>query len=119
MKSDDLVRDRHVRLLRWGTRLGHPLRDGQTAHEYSNALGQSLRARGQNSRLPQARRAGSAAVSEIDQLTGLFVVAQYSPQSISDREGWRVHDLWLRLRRHLLWLTLARVSKKNTTESLT
>ena len=82
-------------------------------------MGQSLRARGQNSRLPQARRAGSAAVSEIDQLTGLFVVAQYSLQSISDREGWRVHDLWLRLRRHLLWLTLARVSKKNTTESLT
>jgi len=41
---DDLVRDRQARLLRWGARLGYPLRDGQTTHEYGQALAQSLRA---------------------------------------------------------------------------
>jgi transglutaminase-like putative cysteine protease len=109
---DDLVRDRQARLLRWGARLGHPLRDGQTAYEYSQALGQSLRTRGQDSPLPQARRASAEAPAEIDRLAEVFAHAQYSPQPISDREGWQVRDLWSRLRQHLLWMTLAKRSKK-------
>jgi hypothetical protein len=109
---DDLVRDRQARLLRWGARLGHPLRDGQTTHEYGDELGQSLRARGRDSSLPQARRAGTEAPAEVDRLAKVFVSTQYGPQPVSDREGWLVHDLWIRLRRHLWWLTLAGGSKK-------
>jgi transglutaminase-like putative cysteine protease len=112
LTPDALVRDRQARLLRWGARLGHPLRDGQTAHEYSQVLGQSLHARGQASPLPQARQAGTQAPAEIDRLAEAFASAQYNPQPTSDREGWQVRDLWIRLRRHLWWLTLTSGSKK-------
>jgi transglutaminase-like putative cysteine protease len=111
VSPNDLVRDRQARLLRWGARLGHPLRDGQTTREYSQALGESLRARGQDSPLPQARQAGSLIVTEIDHLADVFVNAQYSPEPVSDREGWQIRDLWIRLRRHLWWLALTRASK--------
>jgi transglutaminase-like putative cysteine protease len=100
----DLIRDRHTRLLRWGARLGRPLRDGQTASEYGAALGQALQARGQRSRWLRVRRAGGEAPAEIERLTDAFLRAQYRAAPITHREGWKVRDLWARLRRHLAWL---------------
>lgn len=103
----DLVRDRQARLLRWGERLGLPLRDGQTPEEYSRSLGRELRVRGHGSRLSQARRASTEAMVEIQDLSEAFIRAQYSADPILDREAWQVRALWTRLRRHLWWLWLA------------
>jgi transglutaminase-like putative cysteine protease len=105
--ASDLILDRQARLLRWGVRLGHPLRDGQTAHEYSQDLGQSLRTRSQNLRLHQARQAGIEAPGEIEDLAKTFARARYGPDPMDEREGWHVRDLWTRLRRRLSWLWLA------------
>jgi transglutaminase-like putative cysteine protease len=102
----DLVRDRHGRLLRWGTRLGHPYRDAQTAIEYGVALSDGLHTRGRDTRWPQVRRASDDILPEIQSLTETYVRAQYSPDPITPREGWRIRDLWIRLRRHLWWLVL-------------
>ena len=104
--SAELVRDRQARLLRWGARLGQPLRDGQTAREYGQTLGQKLHSRGQDSRLPQARRASAEAPAQIEHLSESFVRAQYGRQPVTDREAWQIRDLWTRLRRHLQWLWL-------------
>ncbi len=103
----DLIRDRQARLLRWGARLGQPFRDGQTAHEYSQALGSAVHGRGQTSRLSQIRQASSEAPSQIEHLAEAFTRVQYRSESISDRHGWQVRNLWARLRRHLWWLWLA------------
>jgi hypothetical protein len=102
----DLVRDRHSRLLRWGAHLGQPHRDGQTAVEYGGALSDTLHTRGQDARWPQVRRASDEIVPEIQSLTEAFVRAQYSPKPTTHREGWRIRDLWIRLRRRLWWLVL-------------
>ncbi|HSR34026.1 MAG TPA: transglutaminase domain-containing protein [Anaerolineae bacterium] len=103
----DLVRDRQARLLRWGERLGLPLRDGQTPEEYGRFLGKELRVRGHGSRLSQARQASAEAMVEIQDLSEAFIRAQYSADPIRDHEAWQVRALWTRLRRHLLWLWLA------------
>ena len=104
--ATQLVRDRQARLLRWGARLGHSLRDGQTAQEYAQSLGQVLRIRGRKTRWSRARQSGDEAPPAVEHLTDSFVRAQYSPEPITDREGWQVRDQWTRLRRHLwhLWL---------------
>jgi transglutaminase-like putative cysteine protease len=106
MTATQLVRDRQARLLRWGARLGHPLRDGQTAREYARSLGQALRTRGSRTRWSRARRSGDEAPPAVEQLTASFLRAQYSPEPITDRESWQIRNLWTRLRRHLwhLWL---------------
>jgi transglutaminase-like putative cysteine protease len=104
----ELVRDRQARLLRWGERLGAPLRDGQTASEYGAALGQVLRGRGQGSRWLQVRRASDEAPPQVQTLADTFVRSQYSPRPVPERDAWRVHTLWTRLRRYLAWLWLAR-----------
>jgi hypothetical protein len=108
MSATKLVRDRHGRLLNWGARLGHSLRDGQTAREYGHSLGLALRNRGRGARWSQARRSGDEAPPAVERLTDAFVRAQYSPEPIADREGWQIRDEWIRLRRHLwtLWLAL-------------
>ena len=80
------------------------LRDGQTAHEYSQNLGQTLRQRGQHSRLPRSREAAAKAPGQVESLSDTFVRAQYSPGPIDLREGYQVRELWPRLRRHLVWL---------------
>jgi transglutaminase-like putative cysteine protease len=110
--SASLVRNRQARLLRWGTRLGWPLRDGQTTHEYSRELGQALRRRGRGARLPQARRAAETAPCEVDDLSNAFIRAQYSPGPLPERDAHQVRDLWPRLRRRLWWLWLAAGSRK-------
>jgi len=110
--SASLVRNRQARLIRWGARLGRPLRDGQTAHEYSQELGQSLRRRGRNARLPQAHKAAETAPGEVEELSDAFVRAQYGPGPLLERDAHQVRDLWPRLRRHLWWLWLAAGSRK-------
>jgi transglutaminase-like putative cysteine protease len=119
ISAAELIRDRQARLLRWGGRFGHPLRDGQTAHEYGQDLGEALHTRSQNARLHQARRAGVKAPGEIEDLAETFVRAQYGPGPIDEREGWRVRDLWTRLRRHLswLWLTLGLERKETPSQN--
>jgi hypothetical protein len=107
MDSGELVQDRQTRLLGWGARLGQPLRDGQTAHEYSEALGQTLRHRGQHSRLLRSRKAAAKAPEQVQSLTNSYVRTQYSPGPIDPREGYQVRELWPRLRRHLWWLWLS------------
>jgi len=114
LAAADLVRDRQARLLRWGARLGHPMRDGQTPHEYSAALSDALRRRGQESRWPPVRRAAGEAPPQVERLTESFVRAQYSPQPTPEREGWQIRDLWSRLRRHLWWLWVALPFGKGT-----
>lgn len=104
----DIVRDRYRRLARWGERLGHPLRDGQTPLEYGRTLSDALRIRGQKARWSGARQASLQAPPEVDHLTDSFIRAQYGREPIEDRESWRIRDLWIRLRRHLRWLWLAR-----------
>ncbi|MGD9318305.1 MAG: transglutaminase-like domain-containing protein, partial [Anaerolineae bacterium] len=104
MDDVELVHSRQARLLRWGARFGQPLRDGQTAHEYSQTLGQALRQRGQHSRLPRSREAATEAPDQVESLTDTFVRAQYSARPIHRGEGYRVRELWSRLRRHLWWL---------------
>jgi transglutaminase-like putative cysteine protease len=106
--APELVRDRHTRLLQWGMRLGKPLRDGQTASEYGTVLSEALQARSQRSRWQPVRRAGIELPPEVTHLTGTFVRTQYCPEPPTDREGWQIHDLWTRLRRHLWWLWLGR-----------
>ena len=103
-----VVRDRQARLLRWGARLGHPLRDGQTPREYAQTLGDAIRAMGRGGRWSRVQRSGDEAPPAVEQLSDAFVRAQYSPEPVADREGWHVRDLWTRLRRHLwvLWLAL-------------
>jgi transglutaminase-like putative cysteine protease len=100
----DLVRDRHTRLLRWGSRLGHPLRDGQTPYEYGATLADSLGARGQRSPLRQVHQASVEARPAVERLTDTFVRVQYSPEPTTERQGWQIRALWLRLRRQLWWL---------------
>jgi transglutaminase-like putative cysteine protease len=102
-----LVRDRYARLLRWGERLGHPLRGGQTALEYSRDLGRDLGERGQVAGLPQVREASSRAPAGIERLAAALSDAQYAREPVAERTGWRVRALWPRLRRWLLWLWLA------------
>jgi hypothetical protein len=104
----DLVRDRHTRLVRWGTGLGHPLHDGLTSLEYSEELQETLRHRGHASRWLRAQRAGTEAPTQVETLTDSFNRAQYAPGPITHRESWHIRDLWFRLRRHLWWLWLAR-----------
>ena len=111
-----LVRDRQARLLRWGARLGHPLHDGQTPGEYADTLSQGLRARSSRARWQRARRSGEEVPPAVEQLTDAYVRSRYSPQPLTDRDGWQVRDLWTRLRRHLwvLWLALgSRQEKKD------
>jgi transglutaminase-like putative cysteine protease len=105
---DDLVRDRHTRLVHWGTRLGHPHRSGQTPFEYGTALSAGLRRDGQHSRWPHVRQASDELPPEVERLTETYVRAQYSPEPISHREGRQIRDLWTRLRRRLWWLWLGR-----------
>jgi hypothetical protein len=112
----ELVQNRQARLLRWGARLGQPLRDGQTAREYSQTLGQTLRRRGQHSRLPRSREAAAKAPGEVEALSDSFVRAQYSPGPIDLREGYQVRELWPRLRRHLWWLWVS-VGRREDRES--
>ena len=107
LAASDLVLDRYSRMLHWGVRLKQPLQDGQTPFEYGTALGNVLRSRGQNSRWAQVRRASAKAPPEVERLAETFVRAQYSPTPITDRESWRIRDLWTRLRRYLCWLWLA------------
>lgn len=103
----ELVRDHHARLLRWGNRLGHPLHDGQTPHEYSSTLGKALYARGQNSPLRPAHDASVKAPPAVERLTETFVRAQYSPKPPTHQESGQIRHLWIRLRRWLWWLWLA------------
>jgi transglutaminase-like putative cysteine protease len=103
-----LVRDRYSRLLRWGDRLGQPARDGQTVSEHSGQLQQAVKDRGLKSRWSPVRQAGAEAQLDIEQLADAFHQAQYGRQPLSDRDGWRMRDLWVRLRRRLWWLWLAR-----------
>lgn len=105
--ASSLIRDRQARLLRWGAHLGHPLRDGQTAREYSQHLSHALNIRSQSTRLRQARRAGAEAPAEIEELTEAFVQTQYGSGPVDEGEGWRIRELWKRLRRQLAWLWLA------------
>jgi transglutaminase-like putative cysteine protease len=109
----DLVRDRQARLLRWGARLGQPLRDGQTPGEYAGVLGVALRDRGRRARLPQARQAADQAPAEVEHLSEAFVRTQYSPDPIPDREVGQIRDLWTRLRRQLWWIWLISLTGKN------
>ncbi|MGD2205836.1 MAG: DUF3488 and transglutaminase-like domain-containing protein [Anaerolineae bacterium] len=106
--ASELIRERQARFLRWGARLGQPLRDGQTPREYSAELGRMLRDRGQDSRWSLVRTAGAEAPREAEQLTDAFVRTQYSATPPSDREGWQIRDLWIQLRRHLWWLWFGR-----------
>ena len=106
--AGDLVRERHRRLLRWGARLGHPQRDGQTPHEYGLDLGDALRRRGRASRWSPVRQARTRAPDEVARLSETYTRAQYSPDPITPHEALRIRDLWLRLRRHLRWLWLSR-----------
>jgi transglutaminase-like putative cysteine protease len=108
LSATQLVQDRQARLLRWGARLGRPLRDGQTAQEYAHSLAKALRDRGRRARWSAARRSGEQAPPAVEALTDAFVRAQYSPRPISDREGWRIRDGWARLRRHFWNLWFAR-----------
>jgi transglutaminase-like putative cysteine protease len=107
-----LVRDRYARLLRWGERLGHPLRGGQTALEYGRDLGQDLGGRGEAAALPQAREAGARAPAEIEHMAAALNEAQYAREPVSVRTGWHVRALWSRLRGRLLWLWLAGTRRK-------
>jgi transglutaminase-like putative cysteine protease len=116
LAAAELIRDRYARLLRWGNRLGHPLRDGQTPYEYGATLNEALGARGQRSSLRQIRRATVEAPPDVERLTEGFVRTQYSPEPIPERESWQIRDLWLRLRRRLWWLWLAPGSKEETEE---
>jgi transglutaminase-like putative cysteine protease len=101
-----LVRERHQRLIRWGGRMGQPLRDGQTLQEYSAVLGSTLYARGRTSIWAPVRRAGLQAPLEVELLIEVFSRAQYGAGPIANRDAWQVRDRWLRLRPHLLWLWL-------------
>ena len=101
-----LIGDRYARLLRWGARLRHPLRDGQTPHEYAQSLGAALQTRGRGARWARARRAGAEAPGDIDDLVETFVESRYSARPTPERTTWRIHSLWIRLRRHLLSLWL-------------
>ena len=103
----EMVRNRHERLMRWGHRLGLPLRDGQTAHEYGAALSETLSVRGHTARWSIVRQAGAQAPDGVRELTEAFVRAQYSPDPVSGREGWRIRERWAQLRRQLWWLWLA------------
>jgi transglutaminase-like putative cysteine protease len=100
------VLDRYSRLLRWGARLRHPLRNGQTPLEYGASLGQALRARGSHSLLRWVRQAGQEAPSQIQRLASTFAQARYARQPLGEREQSRTRELWARLRRHLWWLWL-------------
>jgi transglutaminase-like putative cysteine protease len=104
----DPIRERQARLLRWGARLGTPLRDGQTAHEYCRSLAEVVQTLGLDSRLRPVQRAGTLAPAEIERLGQAFVRAQYSRERVSAHEAEQIHHLWLSLRRHLCWLALAR-----------
>ncbi len=106
--ADELVRDRHWRLTRWGARLGQPLRDGQTPQEYGTTLNDALHARGQASRWSAVRQAGTQAPAGVEHLTDAFIRAQYGSQPITNRESWQIRELWTRLRRWLWWLWLER-----------
>jgi transglutaminase-like putative cysteine protease len=112
----ELVRDRYARLLRWGGRLRHPLRDGQTPYEYGATLIDALGTRGQHSSLRQIRQATVEAPSEVEHLTEGFVRAQYSPEPLVEGESRQIRDLWLRLRRRLWWLWLAPGRKEEEEE---
>ncbi|MGD2039322.1 MAG: transglutaminaseTgpA domain-containing protein [Anaerolineae bacterium] len=103
----ELVRNRHQRLVHWGDRLGTPLRDGQTAQEYGAALSAALSARGSASRWSTVRQASDDAPDGIRELTAAYVRAQYSPEPVSGREGWRIRERWQQLKRQLWWLWLA------------
>ena len=118
MTAGQLVRDRQARLSRWGARLGHPHRDGQTAREYGQSLGQILHSRGRRARWSRAHRAGEQAPPAVETLTEAFVRAQYSPEPISEREGWRIREKWAALRRHLwaLWLAAGLGTDRDGTE---
>jgi hypothetical protein len=105
-EATGLVQDRHERLIRWGSRIGQPLCDGQTLHEYSAVLGSALRVRGENSRWAPVRQAGLRAPLEVELLAKTLSQAKYGPGSITEREAWKVRDQWLRLRVHLMWLWL-------------
>ena len=109
----ELIRDRQASLQRWGACLGHPLHDGQTPGEYARALGTALRTRARSARVPQARQAADQTPADIESLSDAFVRAQYSPDPISHRDGWRVRDLWIRLRRRLWWLWLSPTARKD------
>jgi transglutaminase-like putative cysteine protease len=107
LPAAQVVRDRQGRLVRWGRRLGHPPLDSQTIREYSQTLGGALEARGQSARLSQAQRAGAQAPTEIDRIGQAFEQVQYSAKPVSEREAWGIHQVWVRLRRHLWWLWFA------------
>jgi len=55
----------------------------------------------------------------VEALTEAFVRAQYSPEPISDREGWRIREKWAGLRRHLwtLWLAMGLGTDGDGTEA--
>ncbi|HFD38845.1 MAG TPA: DUF4129 domain-containing protein, partial [Anaerolineae bacterium] len=103
-----LVRDRQGRLLRWGARLGRPLRDGQTLQEYARTLGKALRRGGAASRWEWVRRAGEAAPAEIRDLARAITEARYRPAPPDEADAERVRALWKRLRPRLWRLWLAR-----------
>jgi len=116
LAAAELIRDRYARLLRWGKRLGHPLRDGQTPYEYGATLNDALGTRGQSSSLHQIRQATVEAPPDVERLTEGFVRTQYSPEPVAERESWLIRDLWRRLRRRLWWLWLAPSSRKENDE---
>jgi hypothetical protein len=81
----DLVRYFYRSTLRRAAARGLPRRAGQTPYEYSAVLGD---------RIPDARE-------DIATLTEAFVVAQYSPRTISPDDARRVRRPWERVRRRL------------------
>jgi hypothetical protein len=101
-----LIRDRQARLLRWGTRLRRPIRDGQTPLEYARHLSAAVRDSSQRASLSRTKSAGQQAPAEIEQLSDAYTRARYSPHPVAERDGWTIRDLWSRLRRHLWWLWL-------------
>jgi transglutaminase-like putative cysteine protease len=112
--AEELVRDRHGRLLYWGERLKHSMQNGQTAHEYSHSLSEAIQDQSRHSTIHQVRQAGTEAPAGIQLLSDTFVLAQYSSKPIGEHKGQQIRMVWTRLRRRLWWLWLtARFGKNN------
>jgi transglutaminase-like putative cysteine protease len=83
-------------LLRWGQRVGRPLREGETTLEYGSSLAEHVQARH-----PRAVETVRTVAREVRALSGDVSAAQYAPEHSRPRLREQAVARWARLRQYL------------------
>jgi hypothetical protein len=106
--TEEVIRDRYARLVRWGERLDSPYSHGQTASEFGASLVSRIQTLGKEARWHLTEEASSKAPGDVQRVVEAYVRVQYDPgPSLADSKT-ATTIAWNRLKWRLFWLWLGR-----------